>query len=393
MVLHILYSIQIIYLMTKMLIELNKKSKRRLTSQISLQLREKICNGELKAESRLPSSMQLAKNLGVAYKTVESAIAELAKDGLVVRYPRKGTFVCNVYQEEQSERKTLKICMLLWTIDRKNYPYVANIIKGVECAEEDIILSIKGMDEYSKNGDNWQEGLRKDIRKYDGLLIDKEGFMTYELLNFLENNKIPRVMLNSPVYEVYDKEFCIMPNYVGGAYKLTEILIKLGHRKFKFLQRYSSKPTQRLRSDITKYSGIKSSLLQHDIPCNEDLCIGGMYNSEQKVYNALKKVFEQDDPPTALICADDIIAFNAINACEKLGYKVPDDISVSGFYNFDIRTVRPPYLTTIDLQLELMGFKAVKNLIERIKGGKIENGIKIFPVRLLEGDSIAPVRK
>ena len=374
-----------------MRLQLKKESKVALTEQIVRQMRKKIKKCELPAGSRLPASMKLATELGVAYKTVESAIAQLAGEGYVERYRRKGSFVCKAADNSTSNR-VLHICMLLWTRDREDYPYVSNIIKGIKCTEADIKLSIKGMDEYDSAGEKWLDALKRDTLKYDGLLIDKEGFITHELLDFLQGSTVPRVMFNSPIYELLENEYCIMPNYVGGTYQLTEMLVQSGHERIGFLQRYSTEPSHRLRSDIEKYSGIKSSLRRHKLPIDEQLCIGGMYSSVSKVQEAVKAMLKLENPPTAIICADDIIAFNVISACEQLGLKVPEDISVCGFYNFDIRTVRHPFLTTIDMQSEQMGLKSLNNLLTRINGGKVENGIKIFPVRFLKGESVASPR-
>ena len=370
-------------------LQLKKESRVNLSEQIFRLLRKKIIKGELGDGVKLPSSAKLAEKLNVAYKTVETAITQLSREGYVERHRRKGTFVRSPESNENKQNKTLRICMLLWTREREDYPYVANIIKGIKCTEADIKLSIRGMDEYTATGEHWLDGLKRDTPQFDGLLIDKEGFMTYELLSFLQECKLPRVMLNSPVYELLDEEFCIMPNYVGGAYQLTEMLVQAGHKRIGFLQRYSNEPSHRLRSDMTKYEGIKSSLMRHGLSIDKKLCAGGMYNSSEKVEKAVKNMLKLKEPPTAFICADDIIAFNAVSACEKLGIKVPEEVSICGFYNFDIRTVRRPFLTTIDTQIELMGLKALNNLLDRIKTGKAENGVKIFPVRLLEGDSIA----
>jgi len=374
-----------------MRLQLKKESKITLTEQIVRQMRKKIKKNELPAGSRLPASMQLATDLGVAYKTVESAIARLAGEGYVERYRRKGSFVCKA-DDNDTPNKILRICMLLWTRDREDYPYIANIIKGIKCTEANIELSIKGIDEYEAAGEKWLDALKRDSLKYDGLLIDKEGFMTYELLDFLQVSSVPRVMLNSPVCELLENEYCIMPNYIGGAYQLTEILVQLGHERIGFLQRYSAEPSHRLRSDMEKYNGIKSSLMRHELPIDKELFMGGMYNSITKVQKTIKDMLKLDNPPTALICADDIIAFNAISACEQLGLKVPEDISVCGFYNFDIRTARHPFLTTIDMRSEQMGLKALNNLLTRINGGKVENGMKIFPVRSIKGESVAAPR-
>src|SRR5262244_1320708 len=61
-------------------------------------LREKIMSGVFAAGARLPTEVELIRLYGVGRITVRQALAALAKDGLIERRRRRGTFV--------TERKT-----------------------------------------------------------------------------------------------------------------------------------------------------------------------------------------------------------------------------------------------------------------------------------------------
>ncbi|RPJ38981.1 MAG: PLP-dependent aminotransferase family protein, partial [Chloroflexi bacterium] len=76
-----------------MRIPLNHESKVPLYQQIEQHLRQGIQSGSLAADTRLPATRQLAKDLGVNRITVETAYAELEADGLVYSQVGSGTYV------------------------------------------------------------------------------------------------------------------------------------------------------------------------------------------------------------------------------------------------------------------------------------------------------------
>ena len=76
-----------------MRIPLDRQSSTPLYEQIETYLRQGILSGSLVADTRLPASRQLARDLGVNRITVENAYAELETDGLIYSKMGSGTYV------------------------------------------------------------------------------------------------------------------------------------------------------------------------------------------------------------------------------------------------------------------------------------------------------------
>src|SRR5574338_893863 len=76
-----------------MRIPLDRQSPTPLYQQIEDYLRQGILSGSLAADTRLPASRQLARDLGVNRLTVENAYAELEIEGLVYSKMGSGTYV------------------------------------------------------------------------------------------------------------------------------------------------------------------------------------------------------------------------------------------------------------------------------------------------------------
>lgn len=74
-------------------IRLDTFSSTPLYQQLSSNLRERIASGELEVGTHLPTENELSRALGIGVSTVRSAYAQLVKEGIVTRRPRRGSFV------------------------------------------------------------------------------------------------------------------------------------------------------------------------------------------------------------------------------------------------------------------------------------------------------------
>ena len=90
------------------------------------------------------------------------------------------------------------------------------------------------------------------------------------------------------------------------------------------------------------------------------------YADEQMLINALN-----NNDITAIVCANDIIALNAIKTINRLGRKVPDDISVIGFDNIRTGDFMTPRLSTFNIPRQEIGEEVAKYVANSIKSHQI----------------------
>ncbi|MBZ4017432.1 LacI family DNA-binding transcriptional regulator, partial [Streptomyces purpurogeneiscleroticus] len=96
--------------------------------------------------------------------------------------------------------------------------------------------------------------------------------------------------------------------------------------------------------------------------------------------------------PTALVCDDDILAAGACKAARRLGLRVPEDVSVTGFDDLALATAVEPELTTVRLPAEEFGAAGMRALID-VLDGRPPAAAPTLPVELItRGSTAAPPR-
>ncbi|UQG64153.1 substrate-binding domain-containing protein [Marinobacter sp. M2C] len=97
--------------------------------------------------------------------------------------------------------------------------------------------------------------------------------------------------------------------------------------------------------------------------------------------HATRRLFANPTPPDALFCANDLMAFAAIDTLRhELGIEVPDDVSVIGFDDIPMAAWPSHSLTTLKQPVELMAFKATELLMAQINQIDINTEHIMLPV-------------
>lgn len=97
-------------------------------------------------------------------------------------------------------------------------------------------------------------------------------------------------------------------------------------------------------------------------------------------------ILEMKNPPTALYCEDDIMAFGLMDELWNRGLKVPDDIAIIGHDGLEMCRMVHPYLTTIAQPRYEMGRRAGELLIKHIEGQTEPEMITLEP-ELMVGET------
>lgn len=105
--------------------------------------------------------------------------------------------------------------------------------------------------------------------------------------------------------------------------------------------------------------------------------------SEAWGHEAVAALWAAGAPPDAVFCGNDQIARGVIDALRERGVRVPADVAVVGFDNWEIvaEETRPP-LSSVDMNLREMGRQAGLALLHEINGAEEAPGVRRLPCTL-----------
>ncbi len=144
---------------------------------------------------------------------------------------------------------------------------------------------------------------------------------------------------------------------------------------------------ERFLSARLRASGARKTLAEAGLGLAADQVFFGEW-SEQWGRQAAHTVLRGQPRTDAIFCGSDQIARGVADALRESGRRVPDDIALVGYDNWDVfaEATRPP-LTTIDMCLKELGHQAARKLLARIEGSSRPGGLEQFPCRLVIRES------
>ncbi len=195
--------------------------------------------------------------------------------------------------------------------------------------------------------------------------------------------------LGTPVVflDFYDEQAStdsVVGDNTYGCYRLTSHLIKNGHREIGFVGNYHV-----TSSIMDRFLGYLRAVLLHGLPVNPAWIIDDRDND-----NNWTELVLPESMPTAFVCNCDVTAVKLIAKLREKGFRVPEDISVTGFDDYMIQTSDVP-LSTFRVDTDGMVELAVKAITERCSGIRKAYGRLIVSGQPVyrESDGPAPVRK
>jgi DNA-binding LacI/PurR family transcriptional regulator len=165
-----------------------------------------------------------------------------------------------------------------------------------------------------------------------------------------------------------------------GAKSLTEHLIRRGHKRIAFVG--AKVPWAVVEQRAAGYREamdaaglrVESSLVRLqaglDAQWGADLARGLLEGQSGAV-------------PTAIICASDLLALGAMQAARSLGLRIPDDVAVAGFDDFQFSAFLEPPLTTVRVPAYDMGVRAAEILLSEVEKSESQIPNRIFPTQLI----------
>ena len=338
---------------------------------------------------RRPTIVDIARKLGTSAMTVSRA---LNGKGEVSQEMRKKVMECadtlgyrpNRWARSLVTRRSLMIGIVVPEIA---HSFFAEIISGIEEVVEkagyDILLCHSRSDPARERAEI-QALIESQI---DGLVVapeqpekDPAPFVD------LQKRKIPFVLVDR-FFPGWDFSAVRLDDVAAGC-MATNFLIQLGHRRIAHI----SGPN--VSTGSLRRKGFLTALRSHSLASAKEFMVQADYGIEEG-RQAIKKLLQLPDRPTAVFAANDPHALGAIYACREAGLRVPEDISVVGAGNIEGIYHPNPFLTTIDWPRQELGNMAAAILLRAIekrenKRDRNRTEVHVFPPQLLVRHSTAP---
>jgi len=214
--------------------------------------------------------------------------------------------------------------------------------------------------------------------KIDGLIIMGQFSNTY--LSLFADAYLPVLLFDFYSYN-HHLDCIVVDNFTSG-YKVTEHLIKKGHKEIGFVGNiYATCSIQ------DRFLGFYRALLGHHLILDNEHIISDRDDNGQFIPFVLPKHM-----PTAFVCNNDQIAYEFVNELKKLNYSIPKDISIITFDNTLYSQKSNPKLTTICVNVDDMIEMTSKIIVKKMNNKDKRYNKVLIQTELIERNSISDLK-
>jgi LacI family transcriptional regulator len=301
----------------------------------------------------------------------------------VLQVMRDINFVPNRIAQRLVTKKTQTIALLIPTIDN---PFFAELYNGLEDYTERYRPGYRVMIGNIRYSVEKETALIRSFRQelLDGYIVVSNNPDNEEILELIEEN-IPVVFAVNDPAAIGGRPLVTYNNYEM-AYQLTQHLVDLGHRRFGYLTAIFEQ-SDRAQS---RFRGFHDCLQTHAIPFDRSCFINGEEYSSRCGYNSVLHLMRRKSIPTALFCANDVLAIGALHGIRERGLCVPHDLSLVGYDDIPASAYIDPPLTTVNINPTKIGYHAARLLFKLIEGYEGDDRDRVIPGRLILRSSCGP---
>lgn len=310
-----------------------------------------IASGKFKEGEKIYSENMLSRKFKVSRHTVRHAIMELVFEGILISQKGRGTFVAKRFSDSSRY-----IAVLTTFISDYIFPL---IIRGIEkvVAKEGFGLLLFSTDNSYESERYHLESIIKNS-SISGVIIEptKSALPSEnaDLYFTLIKSGVPVIFINTILEGI--SENYIITNDESATFKLTHTLIENGAKKL--LGVFKGDDLQ----GIKRFSGFKKACEEKELEFDSIFFVSEEYNS---VHNKAADFVLRNKFDT-VVCYNDKIALPLCAKLKELGFKIPKDVSITGYDNSILSTLTDIKLTTVDHPKEKLGEMAGKSILHMI---------------------------
>ena len=334
-------------------------------------------------EERTPLTMKdIAAHFGISVATVSRALKDsprisVERRAAIQQYAREHNFTPNMIAESLRHSRIQPMKVIGVIIPEFAHYYFSSILSGIE--EETSAHGYRIMVAQSNEQYEREVKICKSFyeNKVCGIIVSQaKDTHRYDHFQQLIDTGIPLVFYDRICTGV-NASRVVVDDYMG-AFNAVSHLIETGCNRIAY---YGSAMT--LEISKNRYNGYKDALLKHGIQPDPELV--RLCDNRTDAESITPEMLNSSAPPNGFFAVNDDTAIGILYTAKRMGFRVPEDISICGFTNGQRAVACDPMLTTVEQRGTKVGEEAADILIGHVEGtippGKIER--RIIRTRLI----------
>ncbi|MDQ6827612.1 MAG: LacI family transcriptional regulator [Gemmatimonadota bacterium] len=237
-------------------------------------------------------------------------------------------------------------------------PFFTDVVSGAERVATEEGYAVLLCDVAEGTAEHHLDALRS--RQIDGVIIDAAGATALASRALADLNV---VLIDGPS----DAHLSIASDAHGAGKLAAEHLLSLGHKRIGFLGPATDAWAQRMRERgfMKTLAAAAVRVASDDLRRAPAPAAGGE--------SAMRALLAHAPRPSAVFCANDLMAIGALKACAAAGVSVPSQMSLVGCDDIEMARLVTPELTTVSVRPRELGARAARTLIKLLRGEAVSS--------------------
>jgi DNA-binding LacI/PurR family transcriptional regulator len=315
---------------------------------------------------KYPSSTEVAKLAGVSQSAVSrtftagASVSERTRKKVIKAAEALG-YSPNILPRILLTNRSRLVAIV---IGEMSNPYYARVLEEFSRVLQEqgnqVLLCAVGHGEYVDDAIPSLAGYRVDG------IITAHPILSEEAAEQCEKIGVPIVLFNGRVRSNWVSSVCCDNSAAGR--DVADLFLKYGAKRFGYIA-----GGQETLANQDRSAGFINRLKENGI--SDIKSVSGNFRYDEG-YQAALKLMEQKRPPQAIFCANDMMAFGAIDALRhEVGVRVPQEVMVAGFDDIPVAAWASYSLTTVRQEVEQMVQAAVQILQTKAAGPENARGL------------------
>ena len=325
------------------------------------------------SESQAPTMVDVARKAGVSPMTVSRAlkhssqVSQATRDKILSAVNELG-YVLDQAAGSLSSRRTGFIAAIVPSLNNSNF---ADTARGItDQLEHTDLQLLLGYTDYAE--DREEKLVEAMLRRRPEGVILTGGSHTPRTRRMLENAGIP-------VVETWDLPVQPIDQVVGFSNEeamrlLIKTLAGRGYRKFGFI----GGATTRDSRGEQRRKGFTRAIDELGLSPGRIVSVGIPPITIEQGGQAIASLLERWPETEIVACVSDLSAFGALMECKRRGMRVPEDIAIAGFGDYEVAAFSHPGITTVNVDCYGIGTQAASRLVELIRTNTVNRHEEII---------------